>query len=136
MPSSIRSPSSTNTVWSACVWLCAGIELPASRRVIPVIPPVDSTCWRIFDEMPEPIGDQARADVSSFVAYMRISPAGNGSILNGLPGDDLRSIDGNYAAGPVRRIGWLYRCCRAAVNEHDALHKFAHRPARHVQPFR
>ena len=54
------------------VWLCAGIELPASIRIIPIIPPVDSTCCNIFIETPgHPVGDQARADVSVFVSYMR-----------------------------------------------------------------
>src|SRR4051794_10220701 len=68
----MRFPSITKTAWSACVWLCAGIELPASIRIIPIIPPVDSTCWSIFIDTPgHPVGDQGRADVSSFVWYMR-----------------------------------------------------------------
>src|SRR5947209_17111847 len=72
----MRSPSTTKTAWSACVWLCAGIELPASIRIIPHIPPLDSTCWSIFIDTPgHPVGDQARADVSSVVWYMWSSPA-------------------------------------------------------------
>jgi len=59
------------------VWLCAGIELPAAICIIPVIPPVDSTCWSIFIETPgQPVGDQGRADVSVFNWYMRVPPAG------------------------------------------------------------
>jgi hypothetical protein len=52
------------------VWLCAGIELPAARRVIAVIAPDDSFWWRTFIEMPEFSADHARSDVLSFISYM------------------------------------------------------------------
>src|SRR3982750_3491704 len=74
-PFSPGAPAITNPAWSGCVWLCAVIELPAAIRIIPIIPPVDSTCWSIFIDTPgHPVGDQARADVSSFVWYMQYSP--------------------------------------------------------------
>src|SRR4051812_11892471 len=71
MPSSTKSPSITNTVSSARVWLWAGVEPPAPIRVITVIPPpVDSEFRRTRIQTPgKSSGDQATADVSVFVWY-------------------------------------------------------------------
>jgi hypothetical protein len=71
-------------VWSAWVWLCAGIELPVDICSIPVIPPVAAFWSSIFIETPvQPVGDQGREEVSVFVWYTRIPPAENVILFNG-----------------------------------------------------
>src|SRR5215203_4608871 len=103
----MRSPSITNTAWSACVWLWAGIELPASIRIIPHIPPVDSTGCNIFIEMPcHPVGDQARADVSVFVSYMQAPLAAEPRSLRFRPLDRMCYM-GDCAFGLRRESGSL-----------------------------